>query len=65
MRNERAAFERLLSVDEVAKLVQLSRKTVLQAVRDGELVGARFGNRVRFRPDALRAWLERAEGGTR
>lgn len=59
---ERAALEHLLSVEEVVDLTQLSRKRILQAVRRGELAAARFGNRVRFRPDALRAWLERAEG---
>lgn len=56
-------MERLLSVDDVANLTQLSRKRILKAVRAGELVAARFGNRLRFRPDALSAWLERAEGG--
>ncbi len=59
---ERATIERLLSVEDVMGLTQLSRKRILQAVRRGELVAARFGNRLRFRPDALRTWLERAEG---
>jgi excisionase family DNA binding protein len=62
---ERAELQRLLSVGEVADMTQLSRKRILQSVRQGELVAARFGNRVRFRPDAVRAWLERAEGGRR
>ncbi len=63
--HERAELQRLLTVEDVVELTQLSRKRILLAVRRGELVGARFGNRVRFRPDALRAWLERAEGGNR
>ena len=57
--------ERLLTVEEIAELTQLSRKRILQAVRRGELTGARFGNRIRCRPDAVRAWLERAEGRTK
>ncbi len=62
---ERTPVERLLTVEEVAELTQLSRKRILLAVRRGELTGARFGNRIRFRADALRAWLERAEGRER
>jgi excisionase family DNA binding protein len=62
---DRVPLEPLLSVEQVLGLTQLSRKRVLKAVRRGELVAARFGNRLRFRPDALRAWLERAEGGKR
>ena len=63
MRTERATLERLLTVEDVMNMTQLSRKRILKAVRRGELIGARFGNRVRFRPSALAAWLERAEGG--
>lgn len=62
---ERAIVERLLTIEDVMGLTRLSRKRILKAARDGELIGARFGNRLRFRPDALRAWLERAEGGKR
>ena len=57
--------ERLLTIGEVMERTQLCRRTILRAVARGELIGARFGNRLRFRPDALRAWLERAEGGKR
>jgi excisionase family DNA binding protein len=65
MRNARADFERLLSVEDAMELTQLGRRTILRAVARGELVAARFGNRVRIRPDALRAWAERAEGRKR
>lgn len=65
MRTDRAPIERLLSVEDAMEVTQLGRRTILRAVSRGELVGARFGNRLRFRPDALRAWLERAEGGTK
>ena len=60
-----SSVERMLTVEDVANLTRLSRKRILKAVRDGELTGARFGNRIRFRPDAVRTWLERAEGGER
>jgi excisionase family DNA binding protein len=53
----------LLTVEEVATFLHLSRKTVREYVRERGLPCVRFGNRLRFRPDALRAWLERAEGG--
>jgi len=59
---ERTPVERLLTIEEIAELTQLSRKRIVQAVRRGELTGARFGNRIRCRPDAVRTWLERAEG---
>ena len=54
-----------LSPQQAAVFAQLSPRTVLKAIRQGKLVAARVGNRVRIRPDALRAWLERAEGGSR
>lgn len=60
--SENVQLSRYLTPPEAADLTQLSVKTVLKAIRQGHLVAARVGNRVRIRPDALRAWLERAEG---
>ena len=60
--SENVQLSRYLTPREAADLTQLSVKTVLKAIRQGHLVAARVGNRVRIRPDALRAWLERAEG---
>jgi excisionase family DNA binding protein len=54
---------RYLTPPEAADLTRLSVTTILRAIRRGHLVAARVGNRVRIHPDALRAWLERAEGG--
>jgi len=65
MGETRNELGQLLTVEDVMSQTQLGRRTILRAVARGELIGARFGNRLRFRPDALRAWLERAEGGTR
>jgi len=59
---EDTKLARYLTPPEAADLTQLSVKTILKAIREGHLVAARVGNRVRIRPDALRAWLERAEG---
>ncbi len=54
--------ERYLTPEQAAVLTQLSVKTIFRAIRQGRLVAGRVGNRVRVRPEALRAWLERAEG---
>jgi len=53
------ALERLLTVDQVAELLQEHRKTVERKARAGELPGVvRPGGRaVRFRADALRDWI--------
>lgn len=61
--SDRTGLEPMLTVEDVAAVTRLSRGTIKKAVRNGDLVAARWGNRLRFRPDALRAWLERAEGG--
>ncbi len=60
---DRAPLERYLTPLEAGEIAQLSPRTILRAIRQGKLVAARLGNRVRIAPDALRAWLERAEGG--
>lgn len=60
--SENVQLSRYLTPPEAAGLTRLSVKTILKAIRQGHLVAARVGNRVRIRPDALRAWLERAEG---
>jgi len=57
--------DRLLTIEEVAEIFQLSRKAVRKLVNIRGLPCVRFGNRLRFRPDALRSWLERAEGGAK
>jgi excisionase family DNA binding protein len=61
---EGVKLARYLTPSEAADLAQLSVKTILKAIRERDLVAARFGNRVRISPSALRRWLERAEGGS-
>jgi excisionase family DNA binding protein len=59
---ERARLDRLLTPEDVADICQISVRTVLKLARRGELRSLRFGNRVRFAPDEVAAWL-RARGG--
>ena len=61
---ELARLQTLLTPEEVAKLLQISRKTVMAIVRRGELPCVRIGNRCRFRPDEVAAWLL-GKGGSR
>ena len=49
---------RLLTVEQVAELCGLSRRSVYRAVDAGELVAYRLGNRVRIPEAAFEAWLE-------
>jgi excisionase family DNA binding protein len=49
----------LLSINEVAELLGISRPTVYALIRRGELVPIRVGERIRFDPADIRAYLER------
>lgn len=49
----------LLSINEVARLLRISRPTVYALIRRGELVPIRVGERSRFEPADIRAYLER------
>ena len=53
----------LLSVNEVAELLGISRPTVYALIRRGELVPIRVGERARFEPADVRAYLERHREG--
>ena len=49
----------LLTAREVAERLHYSTETILRWVRRGQLVGIRMpGGELRFREDALDAWLE-------
>jgi len=50
--------ERLLSVENVARLTGLSRRTVYRAVEAGELVAYRLRGRVLVSEDSYQAWLD-------
>jgi excisionase family DNA binding protein len=53
------AIAPLLSINEVAELLGISRPTVYALIRRGGLVPIRVGERIRFDPADIRAYLER------
>lgn len=50
---------RLLTPENVAELLQVSVRWVLSAARGGELACVRVGRFPRFRPEDVRAYIER------
>jgi excisionase family DNA binding protein len=56
---ERIPLEPLLTVADVCKLLAVSKQTLYRLLRAGELTPSRVGDRLRFRPDDVRAYLER------
>jgi excisionase family DNA binding protein len=59
MTPEADVLSRLLSIHELAELLGISRPTVYALVRRGQLVPIRVGERMRFDPADVRAYLER------
>jgi excisionase family DNA binding protein len=51
----------LLSINDVAGYLRVTRATVYKLVADGELQSVRVGQRFRFRPGDVDAYLERDE----
>jgi excisionase family DNA binding protein len=56
------ARKTLLSADEVARVLGVSRKTVYKLVRQGEIASLRVGGLLRFNEADLRAYLCRVRG---
>jgi excisionase family DNA binding protein len=55
---ERLALPEVLTVDELAALLRVERKTVYAAIARGEIPGARrIGARLRISRDAVLRWL--------
>ena len=54
-------LERLLTVRELATLLQLHAKTVERMARAGRLPSLRVGGRLRFRPSDIASWLAARE----
>ena len=52
----------LLTVNELAQHLGISRWTVYRLVRSHELPAVRVGERIRFRPADVDAYLERGAG---
>jgi excisionase family DNA binding protein len=53
----------LLSMNEMAHLLGISRKTLYALIRRGDLVPIRVGERLRFEPAEVRSYLERNKLG--
>ncbi len=50
--------EQLLSVDQVADIVQLDVETIRVAIRAGELPACKIRRRIRVKPSDLAAWID-------
>ena len=59
-------LQRLLTVEEVAAFLQLKPSTVRAYAERGTLPCVRIGNRLRFLPSDVGAWIEQrhAKGGS-
>jgi excisionase family DNA binding protein len=49
----------LLSINDVAAVLNVSRKTVYRLTERGELVPSRVVGRLRYRPDEIESYIER------
>jgi excisionase family DNA binding protein len=63
--NAPVVLERLLTADEVAKLLGVCRATVYALCEHGELRHARVSNAIRIAPTDVEAFLSRKREGTR
>ena len=57
--NEASSLEPLLTINGACDLLSISRNTLYRLVDRGELRPTRVGERLRFQPDDVRAYLER------
>ena len=56
-------IEELLDANDVARLLKSSRSWVYKAAENGTLPVVRIGALLRFRPEAIRAFVEQSAGG--
>jgi excisionase family DNA binding protein len=56
-------LEELLAIADVARLLGVSRWSVYELMRAGELIPIRVGERARFEPADVRAYLARHREG--
>ena len=54
-----ARTNELLTIDDLRRVLQVSRGTVYKIVNSGELRAVRVGERLRFRADDVERYLER------
>ena len=54
-----AKRETALSVEEVATILQTTKRQIKRMIADGELPSIRVGNAVRFDPEVFSEWLRK------
>jgi len=52
-----AAPGEILTIEELAEYLKISRSTLYKLAQDGSLPGAKIGKRWRFHKDAIDNWL--------
>jgi excisionase family DNA binding protein len=54
---------RLLTPEQVAERLSVSRHTIMKWLRDGKLAGRKLGGKIwRIEPDEVQAFIERSQG---
>ena len=53
----------ILTIEEAAKLLQISRRSLYKIVREGEIPGRKVLNKWRFERAALKGWLNEGKKG--
>ena len=56
--------EPLLTIDEAADVLRVSRATLYRLIRGGELAPVRVGQRLRFEPSEIRRYLDSSRAAT-
>ena len=51
----------ILTIEEAARLLQLSKRTLYKLVREGEIPGKKILNKWRFERESLKRWVSEAE----
>ena len=60
-RTEQRIEAMLLSARQVAKLLNISERTLFSLTKAGEITAVRFGRNVRYDPRDLDAWIQSAK----
>jgi excisionase family DNA binding protein len=56
-------MEQLMTLAQVAEILQVSTRTVFRLIERGELAGAKVGREWRFTREDLETYLHKARGG--
>ena len=57
--NKKEGLEKMLSVEEVANNLGLSKKTIYKLVKKKQLTAYRLVNKLRFKPEDIREYVDR------